>query len=148
MIAFSGPAGRQLRDKFMLRLLPFAIAIAVVIGAGATATALASEVRGKVLMGPMCPGPARVGVECPSKPFATTVDVFAFRGDGSMPATPVASAATDTLGNFQLPLAPGRYLLLPRPPKPGGLASSKPVEVTVAATGVTTVTLRVDTGMR
>ena len=43
----------------MLRLPPPAIAIAAVamIGIGATGMAFAGEVQGKVLMGPMCPGP-------------------------------------------------------------------------------------------
>lgn len=134
----------------MLRLLPPAIAIAAVamIGIGATGTALASEVQGKVLMGPLCPGPAQIGVECPSKPIATTVDVFTFQSDGSMPATPVASVATDSSGNFQLSLMPGRYWFVPRSPKPDGIASSKPTEVTVVPTGITTVTLSIDTGMR
>ncbi len=134
----------------MLRLLPPTIAIisVAIIAIGATGKALASDVQGKVLMGPMCPGPAQIGVDCPSKPFATTVDVFTFQSDGSMPATPVTSVATDSSGNFQFSLAPGRYWFVPRPPKPDGIASSKPTEVTVAPTGVTTVTLSVDTGMR
>lgn len=134
----------------MHRLLPPAIAIVAVaiIALGTAGMALASEVHGKVLMGPMCPGPAQIGVECPAKPIATTVDVFTFRSDGSMPATPVASVASDSSGNFQLSLAPGRYWFVPRPPKSDGMASSKPTEVTVAPTGLTTVTLTVDTGIR
>ena len=134
----------------MFRLLPRAIAIVTIamIGVGTAGMAHASEVQGKVLMGPMCPGPAQVGVECPSKPFATTVDILALQSDESMPATPVASVATDSSGNFQLTLAPGRYWFVPRQPKPEGMGASKPAEVTVAPTGVTTVTLIVDTGMR
>jgi hypothetical protein len=106
--------------------------------------ALAGDVRGKVVT-TRCPGPDRIGVTCPALPLVTTVDVFGSPSEGAQSATPVKSVATDRSGHFKLWLPNGRYLLKPRPPKPG--MSSKPTAVMVTA-GVTTVTLRVDSGMR
>ena len=113
----------------------------------ATSAVRAGDVQGSVVMGPMCPGPAQIGVDCPPQPVATTVDIFAFRSDGAIAEQPTASVATDGSGHFQLSLSPGRYWFVPRPPQSDGIASGKPSEVVVAGETIA-VTLNVDTGMR
>lgn len=106
--------------------------------------ALGGEVRGRVLMGPSCPGPAKVGAPCaqPRQPVQTIVDVFT---DGVSPGTPIASASSDSSGQFQLNLPNGRYLIVPRSLRPG--ESGKPIEV-VVTDSVTNVVLKIDRGMR
>lgn len=112
---------------------------------GGTSVALAGQVLGTVAIAPACPGPATQGVDCPPRPIATTVDAFAVGTDGAMSPEPVATASSDSTGQFALELRPGRYMLVPHTSNPAEVA--KPTEV-VVGDGTTTVSLRVDSGMR
>ena len=122
------------------------LAIAGLIGVAAAQPQRASGVvRGIVVTGPTCPGPAQLGgTDCAARPVQTTVGVFtASAGSGD---TPVATVATDRDGRFQITLAPGVYRLVPA--AAGGIVTAKPHDVTVIAGSTAEVRLFVDTGMR
>jgi hypothetical protein len=131
-------------------------AIMIVLGAllaiGLTGVANAGPdrmhgvVRGVVVIGPSCPGPAQRGAtDCAARPIQTTVSVFAANAR-SADGAPVATVATDRDGRFQITLAPGVYRLVPA--AAGGIVTAKPRNVTVTAGSTAEVRLFVDTGMR
>ena len=96
-----------------------------------------SGIRGTVLAGPACPGPARVDSPCPDRPVGVTVEVVQ---GGAVAATFTTSAD----GTFSVALAPGAYTLRSK----AGLPVLKSQSVTVAAGSYTEVVLHADTGIR
>ena len=98
----------------------------------------ASGIRGAILAGPACPGPARVDSPCPDKPIAMAVEVVS----GS---TIVATFTSDAAGRFSVGVAPGTYTLRS---KSGGPPTLKERSVVVVAGTYTEIELRADTGMR
>lgn len=108
----------------------------------------AGVVKGTVVLGPMCPGPARQGQLCADKAISTTIDVFRSRDYPSSPAQPFRVVKSDHQGRFQISLDQGAYWFVPHVPRGrAGISFPKPVEVIVTAR-TTTITLTVDTGMR
>ena len=106
----------------------------------------AGEVRGRVVLGPMCPGPAHIGMKCPSKPIASTIDIFRNPNDLSNSSKAYRRIKSDKQGHFRISLAPGTYWFMAHG-RLGGISSAKPQEVAVTA-GTSTIMLVVDTGMR
>jgi len=110
---------------------------ALVLAACGSVNAPSSGIRGTILAGPACPGPARLDSPCPDRPVAMTVDVVS----GS---AVVATFTTDAAGTFSVGLAPGTYTLRSK----GGLPALKSSTVVVAAGAYTGVELHADTGIR
>jgi carboxypeptidase family protein len=131
----------------MKRLLPLTLSILalVVVACGSEAPAPGAQdqgVRGVVLLGPRCPVETQAS-PCPDEPLpGVTVRVFR---DGE----PLDETATsDESGRFELRLPPGDYTLEAIVPEGGPGMFSKPVDVTVPASGFVDVAVSVDTGIR
>lgn len=115
---------------------------------GSGTSALGGMVQGKVVLAPMCPGPARIGQKCASKPVSTTVDVFRSGSAPTASSKPYRRTVSDKHGHFEISLEASRYWLVTHVPQLyAGSAFAKPVEVVVTK-GITTITLVIDTGMR
>jgi hypothetical protein len=113
-----------------------AVLALVLAACGSTAPAN-TGIRGTVLAGPACPGPARLGSPCPDRPVAMTVEVVS----GSDVA---ATFTTDAAGTFIVSVAPGTYSLRSKT----GFPILKSTDVVVVTGAYTTVELHADTGIR
>lgn len=115
----------------------YLIVAALLLGAcGAVATP-GSGIRGTILAGPACPGPARLDSPCPDRPVAMAVEVV----QGTTVAATFTSAAD---GRFSVALSPGTYMLRSK----SGLPALRSESVTVPAGMYADVELHADTGMR
>ena len=101
--------------------------------------ALTSGVEGQVLIGPMCPV-VQAGTPCPDQPYQATLVIEDTRRQ------PVAEVTTDAVGQFQVPLPPGDYVIVPQ--SPDGFTRAAELPVTVMANAYTQVTLTYDSGIR
>ena len=119
-----------------LLIVRFLIVAALLFGACGRAEP-GSGIRGTVLAGPACPGPARVDSPCPDRPVGLTIEVV----QGS---AVVATFTTSTDGTFSVALAPGAYTLRSK----AGLPVLRSLSTTVAAGTYTEVVLHADTGIR
>lgn len=115
----------------------YLIAAALLLSACGSLAAPTSGIRGTILAGPACPGPARVGSPCPDRPVAMTVEVV----QGSAVVATFASGAD---GRFSVALAPGSYILRSK----AGLPALRSGTITVPPGGYIEVALQADTGMR
>ena len=97
--------------------------------------------EGRVLRGPMCPGP-QTDQGCPDQPFSAWFDVF----DDQQKH--VTRFQTDEDGLFEVELRPGVYTLVPDESAPILQPHLQQQTVTVQPDGMTTVTLTFDTGIR
>jgi hypothetical protein len=96
-----------------------------------------SGIRGTILAGPACPGPARLDSPCPDRPVSMTVEVVGG-------TTVAATFTTDAAGKFSVTVSPGTYTLRSRT----GLPTLKSATVVVVDGQFTEVELHADTGMR
>ncbi|HEX7975159.1 MAG TPA: carboxypeptidase-like regulatory domain-containing protein [Anaerolineales bacterium] len=64
-----------------------------------------SGIEGQALIGPACPGPARLEQPCPDKPYQGTFSVL------DPASQQVARFQTGSDGKFRVPLPPGTYTL-------------------------------------
>ena len=117
----------------MRALLIAATLLLAACGAGAAQ----SGIRGTILAGPACPGPARLDSPCPDRPVSMTVEV------GSGP-TVAATFTSDAAGKFSVGVPPGTYTLRSK----NGLPALKPTTVVVRDGQLTEVELHADTGIR
>ena len=97
--------------------------------------------EGRVLRGPMCPGP-QTDQGCPDQPFSAWFDVF----DNQEKL--VTRFQTDEDGLFEVELRPGTYTLVPDESAPILQPHIQRQTVTVKPDGMTTVILNFDTGIR
>jgi hypothetical protein len=102
-----------------------------------------SGVRGTALAGPIRP------VEMPgvpnTRPLEGAIMIVQPAGGGAE----ITRARTDAKGRFQIPLAPGAYRLVPRPPDPNAvLPRAQPVDFKVAEGKFTVLEVMFDTGIR
>jgi hypothetical protein len=130
----------------VLRAWP-ALVVATLLVAGACSAPSVralptSGVEGRVTVGPMCPV-VREGETCPDRPLAA--DLVVRSADG---ATVVARATSGADGLYRIPLAPGRYRLIPRNPDGVPLPSAQPVEFTVVEGAFTLLDVAFDSGIR
>lgn len=100
-----------------------------------------SGVRGVVVSGPQCPVET-IDDPCPDLPVSGIV-VSVSTPEGSV----AAETRTDAEGRFDVAVVPGEYVVQPVV-ESGGVAFSKPVQVSVADGKFVEVTLIVDTGIR
>ena len=97
-----------------------------------------SGIRGTVLAGPACPGPARVDSPCPDRPVRLTVEVV-------QGTAVVATFTTSDDGTFSVALAPGAYTMRSK----AGLPALRPQSITVEAGRYADMAvLHADTGIR
>ena len=91
-------------------LLAPIVLLALACGWFATPTPTDSGIAGKALVGPMCPVMIE-GQECPDQPYQATITV------NSLDGKKIVQFQTNEQGNFNVPLAPGEYILHPETPK-------------------------------
>jgi len=91
-------------------LLAPIVLLALACGLFARPTPTDSGITGKVLVGPMCPAMLE-GQECPDQPYQATITVNSLEG------IKIVRFQTDEQGNFNIPLAPGEYILHPEKPE-------------------------------
>jgi hypothetical protein len=115
----------------------FLIAAAFLLSACGGVAGPDSGIRGTILAGPACPGPARLDSACPDRPVRMTVDVV-------QGTTVTATFTTDADGRFSVAAAPGSYILRSK----AGLPALRSQSVTVSSGSYTDVELHADTGMR
>jgi hypothetical protein len=113
------------------------VLLALILAACGAAAPAKTGIRGTILAGPACPGPARLDSPCPDRPVAMTVEVV----NGSAVA---ATFTTDPAGTFSVSVAPGTYTLRSRT----GFPILKSTDVVVVTGAYTTVELHADTGIR
>jgi hypothetical protein len=113
------------------------VVLALVLAACGAAVPANTGIRGTVLAGPACPGPARIDSPCPDRPVAMTIEVV----NGSDVAATVTS---DAAGAFSVSLAPGSYTIRSK----SGLPILKSQAVVVVAGQYANVELHADTGIR
>ena len=101
----------------------------------------ATGLEGRVLKGPMCPGPQTVQ-GCPDQPFSAWFEVF----DDQEKL--VTRFQTHEDGLFEVALRPGVYTLVPDEAAPIIHPHIQQQTVTVQPDGMTTVILNFDTGIR
>ena len=97
--------------------------------------------EGRVLRGPMCPGP-QTPQGCPDQPFSAWFDVFDDQEKH------VTRFQTDEDGLFEVALRPGVYTLVPDESAPILQPHLQRQTVTVQPDQITTVILNFDTGIR
>lgn len=99
-----------------------------------------SGIEGQALIGPACPGPARLEQPCPDKPYHGIFSVL------DPEKNEVARFQTDLDGKYRLPLLPGTYtvhaVMTAAYPRVGDQV------VTVSAGQFTTLNILFDSGMR
>jgi hypothetical protein len=135
-----GTAESEVTAMRVRRLLLAGVAVVAASCAGpAGPGSLDTGLAGIVMRGPVQPV-CMVGVSCDA-PFAATFGVYA---GGEQ----VATFQSDAQGRFDVPLAPGVYLVVPGPGAPVIFPSSQARQVTVGPVGLTTVQLLFDTGIR
>jgi len=113
------------------------VVLALVLGACGAAVPANTGIRGTVLAGPACPGPARLDSPCPDRPVAMTIDVV--RGSDV-----AATFTTDASGQFSVGVASGTYTLRSK----SGLPALRSTTVVVVDGQFTDVELHADTGIR
>ena len=111
--------------------------LALLLAACGAAAPANTGIRGTILAGPACPGPARLDSPCPDRPVAMTVELVSG-------TTVAATFTTDAAGKFMVGVAPGTYTLRSK----SGLPALKPVTVAVMDGQFTDVELHADTGVR
>jgi hypothetical protein len=115
----------------------------IVLGGGGGGTTGPSALRGVAEAGPIFPH-ERPGIPN-TRPLPGAIITVQPAGGGPE----IARSTADQNGRFQIPLAPGTYLIVPLPPQPGAvLPRGIPQTVTVRAGGFTEVVVEYDTGIR
>lgn len=113
------------------------IVAALLLAACGVATAPGTGIRGRILAGPACPGPARLGSPCPDRPVSMAVEVVSG-------TTVAATFTSDADGMFSVGVAAGTYTLRAK----SGLPALRSPTVIVVAGRLTDVELHADTGIR
>jgi hypothetical protein len=115
----------------------------IVLGGGGGGTTGPSAIRGTAIAGPIFPV-ERPGIPN-TRPLPGAIITVQPAGGGQE----ITRATADQDGRFQIPIAPGTYLLVPLPPNPNAvLPRGTPQTVVVKAGGFTDVTVQYDTGIR
>jgi hypothetical protein len=113
------------------------VVLALVLAACGAAAPANTGIRGTILAGPACPGPARLDSPCPDRPVAMTVEVVSG-------TTVAATFTTDSTGHFSVGVAAGSYTLRSK----SGLPTLRSTSVVVVDGQFTDVELHADTGIR
>ena len=100
-----------------------------------------SGIAGKAQMGPMCPVMFE-GMECPDQPYQATITVNSLEG------RKIVQFQTDEQGNFNVPLAPGEYILHPETPEGKPFPFADEQQFTVLPGEFTRIIVSYDSGIR
>ncbi len=106
-----------------------------------TPTPTDSGITGQALVGPMCPVVVE-GQECPDQPYQATITVNSLEG------RKIVQFQTDEDGNFNIPLAPGEYILHPETPPDTPLPRAEEQQFTVLPGEYTRLVVSYDSGIR
>lgn len=117
------------------------VLLTLACGLFATPVPTNSGITGKVLVGPMCPVMVE-GQECPDQPYQATLTIYNPGG------REVVQFQTDEQGNFNVPLAPGDYILHPETPEDALLPFAEEQRFTVLPGEYTRLTVQYDSGIR
>lgn len=117
------------------------VLLTLACGLFATPVPTNSGITGKVLVGPMCPVMVE-GQECPDQPYRATLTVYNPGG------REIVQFQTDEQGNFNVPLAPGDYILHPETPEDALLPFAEEQRFTVLPGEYTRLTVQYDSGIR
>jgi len=117
------------------------VLLTLACGLFATPVPTNSGITGKVLVGPMCPVMVE-GQECPDQPYRATLTVYNPGG------REIVQFQTDEQGNFNVPLAPGDYILHPETPEDAPLPFAEEQRFTVLPGEYTRLTVQYDSGIR
>ena len=98
-----------------------------------------SGVEGQVFIGPNCPV-VQQGQACPDQTYQATLTVNSPNGKK------ITQVQTDESGRFQIPLAPGQYILHPESPNVMPFAAEQ--AFTVEASMFTQIIVNYDSGIR
>lgn len=98
-----------------------------------------SGIKGQVFIGPLCPV-VQEGQECPDQPYQALLTVTTTGGER------VVQIQTDENGVFQIPLAPGEYIL--RPESPNVMPFAAEQSFIVEAGTFTEIIVNYDSGIR
>ena len=99
-----------------------------------------SGIQGQAWISPACPGPVKLGRECPDLPYQGNLWILG--EDGSV----IAEITTNSDGSFEATLPPGTYTITQ--PKGTALPALPPQEVTVSPGQFTQIELILDSGLR
>ena len=113
------------------------VVLALALAACGAAVPANTGIRGTILAGPACPGPARLDSPCPDRPVAMTVEVVSG-------ATVAATFTTDPAGRFSVGVSAGTYTLRSK----SGLPTLRSTSVVVLDGQFTDVELHADTEIR
>ena len=113
------------------------IVAALLLAACGVAPAPGTGIRGRIVAGPACPGPARLDSPCPDRPVSMTVEVV----NGT---TVAATFTSDSAGGFSVGVAAGTYTLRSK----SGLPALRSQTIIVLDGRLTDVELHADTGIR
>jgi hypothetical protein len=83
-----------------------------------------------------------MGTDCPDKPLQAELQVTA--SDKKV----IARGRSDFAGHFEIPLAPGDYMLVAVPPNPGGPPYAPSIPFSVTEGEWTMLTVQYDSGIR
>ena len=122
-------------------LLALIVLLTLACGLFATPVPTDSGITGKVLLGPICPVMIE-GQECPDQPYQTTITIISLDG------RKITQFRTDEDGNFNVPLAPGEYILHPETPDNTPLPFADEQRFAVMPGEYTRLTVQYDSGIR
>jgi hypothetical protein len=122
-------------------LLAPIVLLILACGLFVTPTPTDSGITGKVLLGPVCPVMIE-GQECPDQPYQATLTVNSLEG------RKIVQFQTDEEGNFNVPLAPGEYILHPETPEDAPLPFAEEQRFTVRPGEFTRLLVQYDSGIR
>lgn len=123
----------------MLKLICISLAV-VTLAACTPGASVDSGIQGRVTAGPSCPV-SRPDAPCPDRAYAGTLSILA-----DADRRKITSVTADDLGNYEVLLPPGRYII--RPESPGVLPRGAEVSVLVLPHQFTQQDVQYDTGIR
>jgi hypothetical protein len=130
------------RSTFLLIALVFLATGCASRASGLGSQTHASGVEGVVVSGPSCPV-QRANSPCPDLPVKAEVTVKDLSG-----GTVLGRFAAGSDGRFKIALAAGTYSLTAVRPGVARFNQSSPMTVTVRSGGYSSVTIRIDSGIR
>jgi hypothetical protein len=124
----------------IILLAPFVLLTAA-CGALSTPTPTDSGITGQALVGPVCPVMIE-GQDCSDQPYQATITV------NNLDGREIARFQTDEQGNFNVPLAPGEYVLHPETPNNQPFPFGEKQRFTVLPGEYTRLIVLYDSGIR
>jgi hypothetical protein len=124
----------------IILLAPFVLLTAA-CGALSTPTPTDSGITGQALVGPVCPVMIE-GQDCSDQPYQATITV------NNLDGREIARFQTDELGNFNVLLAPGEYVLHPETPNNQPFPFGEKQRFTVLPGEYTRLIVLYDSGIR